>query len=326
MAIKKLTNNKWELDYRPNGAKGQRVRKVLFNVTEAEAREIEMTLRLKPHKPKPAVCTISEALPGYLQWLKLHRSEHTYGDVNLSLKILIPHFGRFQPARITPEMILEFQKARKHVPRSCNKELNYLKGIVRHMNSSLVSYEPLPYRSTLPDIPHPLDIKKFIDEIKAVDKKAIVLLMYKCGLRSKEARLLKWKNVNLRSCKVIIQAKGDKERICYLTEELLSLIKGIGREGEYVFPNPKTGKPYLSLKTLFRNASKRAGVKHIYPHLLRHAFATYSLEAGADLRELQTTLGHEDITTTQIYTHITSKRIKELTERTEKYVSSMTAQ
>ncbi len=94
MVVKNKGVNKWELDYRPNGTQGKRVRKILNDVTETQAREIEMKLRLKPYKPKPAVCTISEALPEYLQWLKLHRAKRTYEDVNLSLKILIPHFVR----------------------------------------------------------------------------------------------------------------------------------------------------------------------------------------------------------------------------------------
>lgn len=102
-----------------------------------------------------------------------------------------------------------------------------------------------------------------------------------------------------------------------------TLLEPLKKSEGYVFANPKTGKPYGSLKTLFRNARKRAGIKRIHPHLLRYAIGTYTLEATGDLRLVQEFRGHKSINTTQIYTQIATSRKRVGMSQTADYIGQL---
>lgn len=150
--------------------------------------------------------------------------------------------------------------------------------------------------------------------------KAMLELMYASGLRVSELLSLERKNINLQKGIVKVFGKGAKERkvpmgdfaeeyvVKYLNEarELLH-----GKDSKYLFLN-KNGKP-LSRVYFFKQIKKYAlevGIdRPISPHTLRHCFATHMLEGGAQLRTVQEMLGHSNIATTQIYTHVSSKRI-----------------
>lgn len=87
----------------------------------------------------------------------------------------------------------------------------------------------------------------------------------------------------------------------------------------------KTGEPYKGLYTLFRLACKRAGIKKLKSHLLRHAFGTYTLEATGDLRSVQEMMGHKDISTTTLYTQIATNQMRAIMTRTAHYISDLQA-
>lgn len=103
-----------------------------------------------------------------------------------------------------------------------------------------------------------------------------------------------------------------------------ALLAPYRKESGYVFENPKTGKPYSSMKTIFKSACKRAGIRRINPHLLRHACGTYMLEATGDLRLVQTTLGHKSVETTQRYTQIATNRLVAGMQATASYIKTLT--
>jgi integrase/recombinase XerD len=166
-----------------------------------------------------------------------------------------------------------------------------------------------------PDISTPLGIRD----------KAMLEILYATGLRVSELTGLKLNNLNVHAGYLICRGKGDKERLVPIGESALHWV------GEYLkFSRPALAKK--SLDTLF--CTKRGGkmtrqnfwhslnkyalqagiFKHISPHMLRHSFATHLLAGGADLRSVQMMLGHADISTTQIYTHLSSKRLKEVHE------------
>ncbi len=156
--------------------------------------------------------------------------------------------------------------------------------------------------------------------------RAMLELLYATGLRVSELVNLKLLDVNLEAGYVKTFGKGSKERMVPFGEMALQAIKTYLSEGRqallkrgnppYLFLNFR-GKP-LSRQgfwKIIRNHGTMAGIqKKIKPHGLRHSFASHLLEAGADLRSVQVMLGHADITTTQIYTHVTRKRLKELHE------------
>lgn len=153
-----------------------------------------------------------------------------------------------------------------------------------------------------------------------VRDRAMLELMYASGLRVSELLSLERSMINFDNNLVRIFGKGRKERIIpigdyaiyYLREYIVNIrSKNIGKSTKYVFLNKK-GKP-LTRQYFFKQVKKYAqevGIEvEISPHTLRHCFATHLLENGAELRAVQEMLGHTNIATTQIYTHISSNRI-----------------
>lgn len=152
--------------------------------------------------------------------------------------------------------------------------------------------------------------------------RCILELLYSAGLRISELVNLNLSNINLDECLVKVMGKGSKERIVPLndvTVDYLSLyIKEIrpnmlkGLQTEAVFLN-NHGKR-LTRQAVFKTIKKRAEdidlKKNVSPHTLRHSFATHLLENGADIRFIQELLGHSDIGTTEIYTHIINETLK----------------
>lgn len=149
-------------------------------------------------------------------------------------------------------------------------------------------------------------------------------VLYATGLRVSELVELTFQQINLRQGCVRIRGKGDKERLVPVGEEALDwLVRYIegprrdslaGRQSDYVFVTARGDcMTRQAFWHIIKRYAKLAGIdKPISPHTLRHAFATHLLNHGADLRVVQLLLGHSDLSTTQIYTHIAQHRLKEL--------------
>ncbi|MDM8011091.1 MAG: tyrosine recombinase [Parasphingorhabdus sp.] len=159
-----------------------------------------------------------------------------------------------------------------------------------------------------------------VDPVKpsVVRLSAILELLYGSGLRASELVGLLRSSIMGEESYLIIKGKGGKERLVPISQQARIAVR---RWAEFVEPKEKWLFPsrtgHISRIRLFqiiREHAARAGINpaKISPHVLRHAFATHLLEGGADLRALQTLLGHSDISTTQIYTHIDSARLVEL--------------
>lgn len=154
--------------------------------------------------------------------------------------------------------------------------------------------------------------------------KAMLEILYGCGLRVSELTSLRVDQVNLRQGVVRITGKGDKERLVPLGEEALDWLLRYLRQGrpellkgracDALFPGNRAAA--MTRQTFWhrlRRYAVRAGIrKHLSPHTLRHAFATHLLNHGADLRAVQMLLGHADLSTTQIYTHVARQRLQAL--------------
>jgi integrase/recombinase XerD len=144
---------------------------------------------------------------------------------------------------------------------------------------------------------------------------ALVELLYGSGLRASELVNLPRRAFSPDTPYLIIRGKGDKERLVPLSDRARMVLQRwmacLPTDSAWLFP--VRGKPLsrVRLFQLLRGAAARAGIApdRVSPHVLRHAFATHLLEGGADLRALQTLLGHADIATTEIYTHVDSQRL-----------------
>ena len=159
-----------------------------------------------------------------------------------------------------------------------------------------------------------------LNKESGIRDRAMLEVMYACGLRVSELLTIEKKNLSLETSTIRIFGKGAKERVVPISEFALEfLIKYINevrnvskhRQSKYIFLNDE-GKP-LSRQyfwQIIKKYSEKAGIIiNVSPHTLRHCFATHLLENGAELRAVQEMLGHSKINTTQIYTHVSSKRV-----------------
>ena len=154
-------------------------------------------------------------------------------------------------------------------------------------------------------------------------------ILYATGIRVSELVSLKVSYISEDFCSLLIFGKGDKERYVPLTKKAISSLKKYlsvrenfikkHKDNGFLFPSiSKTG--YLSRNRFFQILKTYANEKNFHPdqispHIIRHSFATHLLDRGVDLRTIQSTLGHSDISTTQIYTHVQTKKLRKILEK-----------
>jgi integrase/recombinase XerD len=187
---------------------------------------------------------------------------------------------------------------------------------------------PLPrIERYLPETLNQIEIEKLLDAVdttreRGLRDRAMIELLYACGLRVSELTNARLENLDLDSGTIRVTGKGEKTRIvpvgkkareavaAYLERERPQLVSK--KTGSEIFLN-RHGKKLTTVRVwqILKETAKRAGLEQkVYPHLLRHSFATHLLGGGADLRIIQEMLGHADISTTQIYTHVDHERLK----------------
>ena len=178
----------------------------------------------------------------------------------------------------------------------------------------------------LPEVLSLEEIEKILNAIpensfRGKRDRAIVELLYSCGLRVSELTGLKVKDIDMKNGFLKCFGKGSKERIVPFGERAKDVLKKYLKErekkgitSEYLFVSRKGGRILRQfINAILNKYAKKARIrKKVHPHMLRHSFATHLLERGADLRSVQELLGHVDISTTQIYTHLTKERLREV--------------
>lgn len=216
---------------------------------------------------------------------------------------------------------------------SVTRKIASIKGFFRFLaaNKEIKSNPSLSVSS--PKIPKKLpkvisyeEIEKLLKNRLTIKEKAVFELLYATGLRVSELVNLTVKNVDFKTGLIRTTGKGSKDRIVpmgkkakealsrYMKERnlLLKAKMGSGAESDYIFLNDKSEK--ISRQWVYNFIKKQGETinKTISPHTIRHSFATHLLENGADLRAVQELLGHRSVVTTQLYTHISKKRLREV--------------
>ena len=202
-------------------------------------------------------------------------------------------------------------------------------GRIETSPARLVETPKLPRR--LPEILSPDEVERLLeqpdpDTPSGSRDRAMLELLYATGLRVSELTGLRVRDVNLEAGFVRLIGKGSKERVVPMGDKAMDAVRAFlsggrdrllgRRSSSHLFVN-RTGRPLTrqGFWKLIKRYGRAAGIRRsITPHGLRHAFASHLLEGGADLRSVQIMLGHEDISTTQIYTHVTRERLKKIHE------------
>ena len=192
-----------------------------------------------------------------------------------------------------------------HTPRLSRK----LPGVLSHAEMEQLLSQPDPS--------HPREQRD----------RAMLEILYATGLRVSELISLRIQAINLEAGYVRTMGKGSKERVVPMGEKATEAVSAYLSKGRRLLTKgPASSYLFVSSRgsrmtrqgfwKIIKKYGKKAGIKKkITPHSIRHSFASHLLEGGADLRAVQVMLGHEDISTTQIYTHVTRERLKELHEK-----------
>ncbi|MBN1872485.1 MAG: tyrosine recombinase XerC [Candidatus Omnitrophica bacterium] len=278
----------------------------------------------------------------FINYLKIEKnaSEHTIINYSTDLR----EFGAFLEDR--PVEGVKYLDLRRYLARM--REKNFSKRTVARKLASLRSFFRFLYREGYikanpassvatpkldKKLPVFLDSDEVVRLIEAPDKKdtfglrdrAILETLYSTGMRVSELSTLREENIDFISGTVKVFGKGKKERLTPIGDKALRAIRDyLGQRSvakimdkKAVFLNKNgTRLTDRSVRRVVAKYIKRVSLKEgISPHTLRHSFATHLLNRGADLRSVQELLGHMNLSTTQIYTHITTKRLKEVYEK-----------
>ena len=278
------------------------------------------------------------AVEGFLALAAARLAPRTVEAYRRDLADLSAWLGR-SPADVSPDELAAYVaqlRADGLAATTVARRLAAVRSFFRHQvllgargDNPAASVELPKRRRTLPRTLSPAEVERLLDAAagttpRALRDQALGELLYGAGLRVSEAVALDRQSVDLENRLVRCLGKGSKERVVPIGREAAeSLRRYLAR-----------GRPYLERRSrpeLFLNANggalTRAGVflilrrlaakaglepERIHPHLLRHSFATHLLEGGADLRAVQEMLGHADLATTELYTHVSDRRRREL--------------
>ena len=284
-------------------------------------------------------------LKEYLSVLKLEKnlSENTIDSYRTDISSLLRYLEELKiddPSEINYKNLIEFFKELKSAglnSRSAARYYSSLKGFFNYLTANkYIKTSPLekvPTPKMAKNLPPVLSINEVNAILSQPDKgnklglrdKAVLETFYACGIRVSELINLKLSDLFLQEEVIRVLGKGSKERLVpigssaiewintYLKQSRLLLEKK-NKSGNFLFLNNHGTK--LSRMGIWKIVNRyvvEAGIqKEVHPHTFRHSFATHLLEGGADLRAVQEMLGHADISTTQIYTHIDREYIKQV--------------
>ncbi|HWX51856.1 MAG TPA: site-specific tyrosine recombinase XerD [Solirubrobacteraceae bacterium] len=220
-------------------------------------------------------------------------------------------------------------------PASLSRKVASLRSFYRHLRrEGTLEHDPTaelrgPRKTrTLPRVLSRDEVARLLSEPRGTDPlalrdRALLELMYACGLRASEAIGLELADFDLEEAVLCARGKGSKERLVPIGRQAIAALQaylrsgrpallGAGAESRLFVNRRGTRLTRQGLYKIIQGHARRAGLhEKISPHTLRHTFATHLLAGGCDLRSLQEMLGHADLATTQVYTHLSADRLKD---------------
>lgn len=286
----------------------------------------------------------NDALKDFALYLKIERgmSMHTVNNYTLDVRKLVQYLEAndmtLSPLQITTEDIQGFiyEMAKELNPRTQSRLISGLRSFYDYLifenycnSNPLEGIEAPKIGRKLPDTLSVQDIDRIVGAVdlsspQGERNRAIIETLYSCGLRVSELTELKISDLFFEEGFIKVTGKGNKQRfvpIGPLTQKYINLYKDHVRVQMKIEPSfndtlflNRRGKQLsrAMICTIVKNLGAKAGIqKNISPHTFRHSFATHLLENGADLRAIQMMLGHESITTTEIYMHVDKSHLKD---------------
>ena len=263
----------------------------------------------------------------FKQWLQSKRySENTINTYCDALKTFLLFFKEKRTEEINNQDVIIFNNEyilKKGYSSSFqNQVVNAIKLFLKTIENKVIAIDLIhrPRRErVLPNVLSKDEVRLILNAHSNIKHKAMLSLIYSCGLRCGELLSLKAEHIDSRRNVLLIkQAKGCKDRIAPLSLKTIELLREyyIACKPEvYLFEGQKKGSPYdvRSLQQVLKQALQKAKItKPVSLHWLRHSYATHLLENGTDLRYIQEILGHSRSTTTEIYTHVSTKGIQNI--------------
>ena len=278
---------------------------------------------------------ISQSFGKYLDFLDVERglSQNTIDAYNRDLNDFLNFCGETDLNKIQRTIINSYVRTlheKKYSPTSIMRKIASLRGFFKWANANEIiktnptlTLEQPKVPQKLPKVVSVQDIEEILSQNLNKVERVIVELLYGCGLRVSELVNLKINDYDLNGKFLECTGKGSKDRLVPLGNKAISAIKDYMPEREYLIQKYKLDTKNLLVNDRGKNISRQEIYtfihnhgkilhKAISPHTLRHSFATHFLENGADLRVVQELLGHSDVSTTQLYTHVSKKHLKEV--------------
>ncbi len=259
----------------------------------------------------------------FVQWMRVKGlAESTISNYSSQVRSFGHHFRDVDRFRnITSEQIMDYLLT-KIATNSQRHAHSAIKLFYTNIVKQPLKFKHIPYAKKEKKLPRPLEADQIMSMLKVcynTKHKVILYLLYGCGLRIQELIDLKWSHIDRASGVIyVIQGKGKKDRKVQLYPDLIHLLEDYYKE----FRSECRGNPYVlkgqvkqqytqsSINQVLKQLAKKAGIKrNVHAHLLRHSYASHLLESGIDLRTIQELLGHYSSKTTEIYTHVSVKRI-----------------
>ncbi|MBL7936804.1 MAG: site-specific integrase [Bacteroidia bacterium] len=289
-------------------------------------------LKIQPqdvHQPELKELTpeATEKTKGFVLWLKSRRySQNTIATYTDALRTFFKYYHNKPISDISNDDLIAFNNnyilAHKLSASYQNQVVNAVKLFFRTVELKIMQPELIHRPKTIKLLPNVLskeEIKLILNALGNVKHKAMLSLIYSCGLRRSELLSLKLTDIDSRRLLVIVrQSKGRKDRVAPLSEKILDLLRDyykVYKPKLWLFEGQDKQSQYdeSSLANVLKQAVEKSKInKPVTLHWLRHSYATHLLENGTDLRYIQEILGHSRSSTTEIYTHVSDLSIRKV--------------